>query len=130
MRLVGEQLAEWQKRFGRHEFFSRFETAADLVCVAPRLKFWVHAFQDVLRLNESSIHDAKLKGMASRHRREDAGHERWYIDDLERLGVAAQVGEVFDSMHVPARNVSYAVASEVYRATDDHVRIVLILTLE
>jgi hypothetical protein len=117
------QLAFKQRRLARHALFDDCGPAA-LRRFAPALHFWVMAFQDLLRINEAQVSDPTLRVIASRHRGDDAGHERWYLSDLEVLRGPRDLDDR------ATRDASYALVAEVYRATTDAERIVLLLALE
>jgi hypothetical protein len=98
---------------------------------APDLTFWVMAFQDILRLNASLTRDPQMRKIVRHHRAEDAGHERWFLDDLAAMQISApDVRWLFGDRHSPTRDAAYALVSEVYRTTDDRLRLVLVKTLE
>jgi hypothetical protein len=98
---------------------------------APDLTFWVMAFQDILRLNATLTRDPQMRKIVRHHRAEDAGHDRWFLDDLAAMQIPApDVRWLFGERHSPTRDAAYALVSEVYRATDDRLRLVLVKTLE
>lgn len=133
MRTVKEAIAKKQYEFDRHPVLERLrgEDPTLLARLAPRLTFWVMAFQDILRKNEQLVTDPALKRIARHHRAEDAGHDAWFWSDLAALGVAGPtVQDVFDRTHEVTRLASYALASEVYLAPNDTCRIALLLTIE
>jgi hypothetical protein len=134
MRLVKEHIAGWQAVFQRHPFFERFAGAAsikDAMAFAPNLMFWVRVFQDILRLNHTLIRDPAMKTIATHHREEDAGHESWFVADLAALGAEqCDVEFLFSPENAMTRDTAYGLVSEVYRATDDRVRIAFVLALE
>jgi hypothetical protein len=89
------------------------------------------AFQDILRLNASLTQDPQLRKIVRHHMAEDAGHDRWFLDDLAALQIPVpDVRWLFSRRHSPTRDAAYALLSEVHRATDDRLRLVLIKTLE
>jgi hypothetical protein len=134
MRLVKDLIAARQEIFRGHPFFVRFESGASFDAVmafAPHMMFWVMAFQDILRLNNELIQDRALRKIAVHHRREDAGHDAWFLDDLRALGAHDRdVSLLFGPEHAATRAAAYGLVSEVYRATDDRVRLALVLTIE
>jgi hypothetical protein len=98
---------------------------------APDLTFWVMAFQDILRLNATLTRDPQIRRIVRHHRAEDAGHERWFLDDLAAMQIPVpDVRWLFGERHASTRDAAYALVSEVYRATDDRLRLVLVKTLE
>src|SRR5690348_1963373 len=106
MRSLRAHLAHRQNTFARHPYFIALddETSVERVMAsASRMTFWVMAFQDILRLTELTVFDPLLRRMARRHRLEDAGHERWFLADLEALRVRPpSMVELFSSEHAPA----------------------------
>jgi hypothetical protein len=134
MKLVRQHLHDKQTSLVSHTFFARldrnepFEKGMDF---AAGLTFWVFAFQDILRLNESRVKDADLRRIARHHRTEDKGHDGWFLEDLAELDPTPRDFRwLFGRHHLQTRDAAYALMSEVFRANDDHVRIVLLLTLE
>jgi hypothetical protein len=134
MKLVEGHVAKRQAEFYKHAFFEENRLGGDLrgvLSFAPDLTFWVMAFQDILRLNAVLTKDTQIRRIVRHHRAEDAGHERWFLDDLAALQVPApDVRWLFGERHSPTRDAAYALMSEVYRATDDRLRLVLVKTLE
>lgn len=134
MRIISAYLKQKQAVFSQHPFFERLKRKAPLHEVLPFAKamtFWVMAFQDILRLNETHVTDPMLKRVAHGHRAEDAGHEAWFLHDL--LTVEDGLPDVcflFSRSHAKMRDVSYQLVSEVFRAKSDIERIALVLTLE
>jgi hypothetical protein len=131
--MLRKLIEERQRRFAKLPFFQRLErpaAEADARAFVPLLTFFAMTFQDVLRLNEARVSDPALRVLAQQHRHEDRQHEQWLLRDLRRLGVEPPLEVLFGPRHAAARDASYAVASEVFRATDDRVRLALILVLE
>ena len=134
MKQVEVYIAKRQAQFCEHAFFAEERLSSGLrggLSFAPDLTFWVMAFQDVLRLNAALTRDPKIRRIVRHHRAEDAGHDRWFLDDLASMQVPApDVRWLFGERHAPTRDAAYALMSEVYRATDDRLRLVLVTTLE
>ncbi len=134
MRVVKEQIAAWQGMFARHPFFERLEQEpmqGPPFPFAPALMFWIMGFQDVLRLNEHFAQDPTVKRFAARHRVEDSEHWSWFLDDLTMLGMTDRdVTFLFGGGHRATRDVTYGILAEVYRVSDDRLRVPLILSLE
>jgi hypothetical protein len=134
MKLVEAHITKKQSEFSKHAFFSEHRSRKGLwglLSFAPDLTFWVMAFQDVLRLNASLTRDPQMRKIVRHHRAEDAGHDRWFLDDLAAMQIPApDVRWLFGERHSPTRDAAYVLVSEVYRATDDRLRLVLVKTLE
>jgi len=137
MRQVREYIKERQSKFGAIKFFEELERyeAADgaegALAFVRGLSFFVMAFQDILRLNETRVQDRELRIIARHHRMEDKGHDLWFLDDLIKIdGSLPDVGEVFSSAHTITRDTAYTLVGEVFRATDDRTNIALLLVLE
>lgn len=99
---------------------------------APYGAFWVMTFQDILRLNEILIKDPQLREFAHHHRQEDAGHEGWFLQDLEVMFDTKKL--TIDWLYGPdcstVRDASYTIMAELIKAESDQQRIVLVLALE
>ncbi|HKQ68342.1 MAG TPA: hypothetical protein VJT73_03345 [Polyangiaceae bacterium] len=134
MKQIHHYLASKQIGIASHGFFARLERDQPFesaMAFAPVLTFWVFAFQDILRLNETRVLDPKLRKIARHHRAEDKGHEVWFMNDVAELDPTPRDFRwLFGPGHRETREAAYALMSEVFRADDDQVRIVLLLTLE
>jgi hypothetical protein len=134
MKLIEAHVAKKQAEFAKHRFFSDDRMSSNesgVLSFAPDLTFWVMAFQDVLRLNAKLTKDTAIRKIVRHHRAEDAGHERWFLDDLAAMQIPApDVRWLFGERHSPTRDSAYALVSEVYRADDDRMRLVLVKALE
>jgi hypothetical protein len=134
MNTVRRYISEKQAEIAQHPFFARlegqaaFESTMDFVA---GMTFWVFVFQDILRLNEARMVDPVLGRIARHHRSEDRGHDSWFLDDLDKLDPSPRDYRwLFGQHHAQTRDAAYALISEVFRASNDHVRILLLLTLE
>ena len=134
MKWVELHIARRQAEFAEHQFFAEnraFDDVQNVLAFAPDLTFWVMAFQDILRLNTSLTRDPEIRKIVRHHRAEDAGHERWFLEDLETIKLSVPgVRDLFGSKHSPTRDAAYALVAEVFRVTDDRLRLVLVKTLE
>jgi len=134
MKQVERHVAKKQADFHHHMFFSDERLGTDVrgvLSFAPDLTFWVMAFQDILRVNAVLTRDPEIRRIVRHHKAEDAGHERWFLDDLAAMQVPApDLRWLFGERHRATRDAAYALMSEVYRATDDRLRLVLVKTLE
>ncbi|MEO6599059.1 MAG: iron-containing redox enzyme family protein [Polyangiaceae bacterium] len=97
---------------------------------APRVAFFVLCFQDVLRLVHACSTDPSIKAMAKVHALEDSGHDRWYLNDLQRLGIQLPVQWLFSEGHQLTRDVAYRQISTVLHAHYDQTRLAVALSLE
>ncbi len=117
----------------QHPFMTRLEGAGTIEQfrrMLPRHAFFTLVFQDVLRLARDKCDDPQIREIARRHELEDKGHDRWYLDDLDRLGVALDIRWMFSAEHALARDVGYALVSQVLSASDDRSRLSIVLSLE
>lgn len=133
MKAVFSRISELAERYEDQEFFALLDGAAgpaQVEALVPALAFFVFAFQDMLRLNEERMTDPVLQAIARKHRAEDAGHQNWFLHDARRLGVEPDVEWTFGSPQRPTRDTSYELIAEVFRASDDRVRVVIPMVLE
>ena len=133
VKAIQQQLEAMQSKLRSHGFFAALKAERPperILDFAPRLTFWVMAFQDILRLNEKLVTDPKLVRIARHHRREDANHEKWFLTDVGRVGGVPDLVELFGPRHATIRDATYALAAETFRAPSDRIRVVLLLTLE
>lgn len=131
---VKRYIAQKQAELVGHPFFTDldqdkpFEKGMDF---APGLTFWVFAFQDILRLNEQRVVDPTLRPIARHHRAEDRGHDAWFLQDVAEIDPTPRdLSWLFGPHHMQTRDAAYSLVSEVFRTSNDHVRIALLLTLE
>lgn len=120
-------------QFARRPFFDLMRsegTPGDVRALVPNLTFFVFAFQDVLWMNERKITDPRLRELATVHRREDAGHDLWFLFDMKKLGVERDIGWVMGRSHRPVRECAFEIAAEAIAAPDDYTRITIPLVLE
>jgi Iron-containing redox enzyme len=130
---VERSIDEHKLAFVSHGFLTALERPATLdqfKRFAPRVAFFVLCFQDVLRLVHSCSTDQSIKTMAKVHALEDSGHDRWYLNDLQRLGVQVSVPWLFSEEHRLTRDVAYRQISTVLRARYDQTRLAVALSLE
>lgn len=133
MEAVFCRLSELAEEYEKRLFFRALEgsgSPAAVQALVPALTFFVFTFQDILRLNEQQIVDPALKAIARQHRAEDAGHQNWFLHDTRCLGVEPTLEWTFGRNHRPTRDTSYRLISEVFRASDDRVRVVVPMVLE
>jgi hypothetical protein len=133
MKRVQEAIGARQRQFAALPFSRRLDeggTIEDVTAFAPGLTFFVLAFQDVLRLNESRVIHPALRRIVRRHRFEERGHEAWFLHDIAQLRIERDIRWVFGQHHETTRDASYAIIGEVLAARDDRVRLTLLLILE
>jgi DMATS type aromatic prenyltransferase len=120
-------------RLSAHPFFAKLRqeaTLADIRRVAPRVAFFVMAFQDVLRLVTEKTSDPVLRTLARAHQLEDAGHDHWYLRDLEALDLTTDLATLFSRDARAIRDVSYHQVAEAISAESDLARFAVVLCLE
>lgn len=134
MRIVRERIAARAAEFSNHAFFRRLERdepAEHVMAFISVPTFFVLTFQDILRLNTARVTDPHLRRIAEHHRREDNGHDHWFLHDVAAVeGSDRDIRWLFGPSHERTRDVGYALVSEVFRASDDRLRIALPLVLE
>lgn len=134
MKLARQHIQQRQEQFAESRFFRRLSsktTAAGALAFVPGMTFFVMTFQDILRLNESRVQDLTLRAIVHHHRREDSGHDLWFLQDLAAIdGGLPDVRTLFSPTDTVTRDVAFGLMSEVFRATDDRVRITIPLVLE
>jgi cytokinin dehydrogenase len=131
---IQRSIKEHQLRLSQIPFLRRLETGEASIehgrVFAADLTFWVMTFQDILRLNRSRVQQSTLREVAEQHLHEDSGHEKWFWQDVRALSVLHSAEWYFGEECARVRELSFELASEVFRAEHDEVRIALILTLE
>jgi hypothetical protein len=134
MRTLKKVIAAFQLELKGHPLFTLIEASSakePLAAMARALAWWPMVFQDVLRLNLSRLSDTALGKFAEYHMDEDAGHDRWYLEDLQAFGVAVPVfDELFGSPFRPVRDVCYTLIAEVLREQSPAQRVALLLAME
>jgi hypothetical protein len=134
MKHVRSHIDKRQAEFAGTKFFEQLEenrSPANALTFVRGLAFFVMAFQDILRLNAANVQTPKLRTIARHHAAEDRGHDLWFLDDVAQIdGTIPDAEELFSPADIATRDTVYQLMSEVFRATDDRVRIVLLLVLE
>ncbi|WAS99185.1 hypothetical protein [Nannocystis punicea] len=134
MHHVRTHLKRSADQFARHPFFALLRPTSELrhaLAFARGLSFWVYVFQDVIRLNADLARDPRYRALLLRHCEEDRGHEQWFHADLlEIFGAPVALDELFAPEFADARAGALAIAAEVFRLSDDRLRIVLVDALE
>lgn len=134
MRAVQDYIARRQAAVGRHAFFVDLRPDPSLeraLSFAPPLAFWVMSFQDVIRLNQERFQDPVLREIFARHREDDA-HDPWFLHDLKLLrgSDGLDLAWLFGPECQPIRDATWALAAEVFRMTDDRLRVVYVMVVE
>ncbi|MDI9818320.1 MULTISPECIES: hypothetical protein [unclassified Legionella] len=141
MKTIQAYIDSKQQEFMNHPFFevlNELNSLEEISCFVPELTFWAMTFQDILRLNEEKVKDPYLKKVARHHRLEDAGHEKWFLHDKKYLGGVCNnkscnqddVAWLYGKESQLTRDAAYAIMSEIYKADDEILNVVLLLTLE
>jgi hypothetical protein len=134
MQRILDLVAERRSAFAAHPFFHSFDHQApydEIRIVVPRLAFWVLTFHDLLEMCEPLMQDPELRRIVRHHRGEESGHDRWYLDDLARLGESVPDSvALFGEQHVATRRASYRLMAEAIRSENDWVRIAMVLVME
>jgi hypothetical protein len=102
----------------------------DVRRLVPRMAFFVMCFQDVLRLAHSRSIDPQISALAKAHALEDKGHDRWYLEDVRRLGAECSLSWLFSDEHALTRDVAYDQIADVISAKHDCTRLAVALSLE
>lgn len=130
---VQSVLEDRQKELESKPLFNALDRSSqieDLQVIAPHFYFFVLAFPDMLRLTYEMISDTSLKEVALSLAQDDAGHDQWYLFDLEQLGCTRDLRWLFRPTHQPVRDLVYQLTSNLWRVSDDRVRIIFPLALE
>lgn len=141
MKSIQNYIDSKQQEFVNHPFFEvleKLDSLEEISYFVPELTFWAMTFQDILRLNEERVTDPYLKKVARHHRLEDAGHEKWFLQDKKYMGACSvdsgckndDVAWLYGKESQITRDAAYAILSEVYKADDELLNIALLLTLE
>jgi len=141
MKTIQAYIESKQAEFSEHPFFnvlSQLKNAEEIGYFIPELTFWAMTFQDILRINEERVHDPVLKKIARHHRLEDAGHEKWFLQDKQFLGALShdtatkkeEIVWLYSNELQQTRDAAYGIMAEVFQANDEMLHIVLLLTLE
>lgn len=133
--LIQEYLESQQKLLVKNQLFKNLNSGQysldDFARIAHSISFWVMSFQDLLRINLSKITDKNYYQIIRQHLMEDVGHEKWFLDDLKVMNMEQPILQIlYSKPHTAVRDATFSLMSEVFRATSDYERIVLILTLE
>jgi DMATS type aromatic prenyltransferase len=130
---VMAHVAKREAELTSHPFIDLLRRPASVFDVATFVRgmtFFVMSFQDVLRLTAREVRDPRLTKIAATHFAEDAGHEQWFLHDLEKFGIDVSLGYAFSRDHEVARDLGYALVAEVLQAKDDVDRLAVVLALE
>lgn len=141
MKIIQDYIDSKQQEFMNHPFFEILEqlkSLKELSYFVPELTFWAMTFQDILRINEERVSDPYLKKVARHHRLEDAGHEKWFLQDKKYMGAinidsscnTNDVSWLYSKETQLTRDAAYAILAEIYKANDEILNIILLLTIE
>jgi hypothetical protein len=126
-------IEELSREFSKLTYFRLLEgpgARSDVEIMARGLSFFVMSFQDMLRLNAVHMTDPVLKQMAVGQRKDDSGHDRWFLNDLEKLRLAPDLRWLFSKRHQQTRDTSYEIIAQIFGASSDPARLVVGLSLE
>jgi hypothetical protein len=134
MKTFKQLLAIHQAELSNHVLFELIDSAKSsepLARMARALSWWPMVFQDMLRINFERVAGSELARAAKCHRDEDAGHEKWFLEDLRAFDVDVPgLEELFSPSFQPIRDACYALLAEVHAASTAAQRVALLLTLE
>lgn len=121
------------QRLERHAFLVNLQgtsTLQQLQRTLPRIAFFTLVFQDILRLARHHCVDPAFRAVAQSLERGDQGHDQWYLNDVERIGARVDAAWLFSKEQEVSRDVAYGLVSLVTGATQDSVRLAVLLSLE
>lgn len=130
---VEDLIHERGRALSGHPFIQRLDgaaTRAEFLSILPRLGFFVLAFQDMLRLSRAGCTNPDLFVHIEGLERGDRGHDQWYLEDLETLGLTLDARILFAPEYQVTRETTYELMSLVLHAHDDYCRLALLLSLE
>ena len=135
MLIIQDHLKTNQTAFQNHSFFKDLKKQTkflDAMAFAPKITFWVMAFQDILRLIPSRVQSKELRRIATHHKIEDAGHDKWFLEDISFLerDKSYDIPWLFSKENAFVRDFVYNIISEALTISHDHLKITLILILE
>jgi hypothetical protein len=134
MLALKKRIAVYRRELSNHALFGVLEashTPAPLARIARALAGWPMIFQDVLRLNFERARDSRFEHLVEYRLHEDAGHDRWFLDDLRALGTELPAfDEFFGAEFRSIRDACYALTTEVYHCESGAERLALLLALE
>ncbi|MDZ8227463.1 hypothetical protein [Nostoc sp. ChiVER01] len=134
MKTIDKYIIKKQIKLAKHPLFiqiSKENSLENMRLLAQYLSFWVMSFQDIIRINEMQITDSKIRKIAHHHLVEDMGHEQWFLSDLQEMKVEEpNLKLLYSRDYVFTRDATYAIISEVFRASSDVERVALIMSLE
>lgn len=133
MEHILKEITLHQEQFARLPFFKFLEQGHNLEdskIFVPGLAFFILTFQDILRLNEQQITEPNLVTIFQQHRQEDLGHDIWFLHDASQLGADCNASILFSDQFAKTRDASFEIMSEIFRASDDRIRLIIPLTLE
>jgi hypothetical protein len=134
MRTFKKLIKLHQTELSNHALFELIESTQStepLARMARALSWWPMVFQDMLRINFERVAGSEYARAAKCHRDEDAGHEKWFLEDLRAFDVEAPgLEELFSPSFQPIRDACYALLTEVHVAPSATQRLALLLTLE
>lgn len=133
MKQVFADLEQRTRAFSKLKLFQMLESdgiRSDVELTARGVSFFALSFQDMLRLNALQITDPELRKLARQQRKDDAGHDRWFLEDVRTLRIEPDVGWLFGKQHQQTRDTSYEILAQILVPRSDHARLTVGLALE
>ena len=133
MNHILQEIESRQEAFSQLPFFKFLEQGdriEDARLFVSSVAFIVLSFQDMLRINEAQTTDPYLFPVAKHHRQEDLGHDLWFLNDIELLGVNCDAANLFSAQNTEARDAAFEIMAEIFKASDDRIRLVIPIVLE
>jgi hypothetical protein len=134
MRELKKVIAAHQDELRKHRLFELVETISaveQIATLARAASWWPMVFQDVLRLNVERVRGSGLERFAEYHRKEDFGHDQWFLEDLMTLGVQPPgLDELFEDEFQSLRDACYSLVGEVLSSRSGGQRIAVVLAIE
>lgn len=130
MKKLLQQVKATRVLSAEHEMLALLDKNPPLSTFLPFVRtmtFWPMCFQDILRVNAARVQDPEIKKVVDAHMAEDAGHDRWFLEDLRLCeGALLDVEQIFSAEYAPIRDACFELMAGVLSATSDYQRLALI----
>jgi hypothetical protein len=134
MQKLKQVISSHQSDLRSHVLFELLESTRSVETisrVARAIAWWPMVFQDVLRLNLQFIRGSGFEHFAEHHRKEDAGHDDWFLHDLGALKVEElTLDALFANEFQPIRDACYSLINEVHSEQPAVQRLAFVRALE